>query len=318
VTEGDGARGRPASWTPAAPWGARGWVADIDGPVHWVEFGGPHPEDAVPLVLVHGLGGSHLNWVLIGPDLAVDRPVLAIDLPGFGLSPGAGRDCSVQENTRVLLRFLDEVIARPVVLVGNSMGGAVSLLAAAAHPEAVRGVVLVDPALPVPAQRPDARVAAAFLLYLSPFVGEAGLRAIAARQTPRQSVERVIRACYADPGRAREDVLAASTALATERRRMPGTERSLVTAARSLVALLARRTAYRATISSVAAPVLLVHGEADRLVPVAAARKAAAERPEWSTVFLPGVGHTPQLESPDAVTDAIRSWLAKTLEPASR
>jgi len=113
-------------------------------------------------------------------------------------------------------------------------------------------------------------------------------------------------------------VLAASTALATERRRMPGTERSLVTAARSLVALLARRTAYRATISSVAAPVLLVHGEADRLVPVAAARKAAAERPEWSTVFLPGVGHTPQLESPDAVTDAIRSWLAKTLEPASR
>jgi pimeloyl-ACP methyl ester carboxylesterase len=60
-------------------------------------------------------------------------------------------------------------------------------------------------------------------------------------------------------------------------------------------------------------PVLLISGEADRLVPVAAARAAAAANPAWDTVFLPGVGHTPQLETPDLVVDAVTGWLARTM-----
>ena len=59
---------RPAPLAFAAPWGARGYVTDLDGPVHWVEFGqdrGPGQDDEPPIVFVHGLGGSHLNWSLI-------------------------------------------------------------------------------------------------------------------------------------------------------------------------------------------------------------------------------------------------------------
>ena len=51
--------------------------------------------------------------------------------------------------------------------------------------------------------------------------------------------------------------------------------------------------------ASVRVPVLLIGGEADRLVPVASMRQAAARNPRWETVILPGVGHTPQLEVPD-------------------
>jgi len=57
-----------APWSFAEPWGGTGHVCDLDGPVHWVDFGGP--ADASPIVLVHGLGGSHLNWVLVASALA--------------------------------------------------------------------------------------------------------------------------------------------------------------------------------------------------------------------------------------------------------
>ena len=69
---------KPAPWMFAAPWGARGYVSDLDGPVHWIEFTPGDSPDGTPIVFVHGLGGSHLNWCLIGPRLA-EGMVLAIE-----------------------------------------------------------------------------------------------------------------------------------------------------------------------------------------------------------------------------------------------
>jgi len=55
-------QGTAAPWTFAEPWGGRSRLSDLGGPVHWVDFGG---QDGTPIVLVHGLGGSHLNWVRV-------------------------------------------------------------------------------------------------------------------------------------------------------------------------------------------------------------------------------------------------------------
>src|SRR3954452_357495 len=77
---------------------------DWDGPVHYVDFGG-NP-DGPTFVLVHGLGGSHLNWDLLAPLLTAHGRVLAVDLPGFGRSARGGRRASVQANVAVLRRFL--------------------------------------------------------------------------------------------------------------------------------------------------------------------------------------------------------------------
>jgi len=133
----------------ASPWGGVGRTIDLDGPVHWVDFGGPDedPEvpEAPPVVLVHGLGGSHLNWVGIAPALAARRRVVAIDLPGFGLTPALGRATSVNHHAALLSRFIHEVLGRPVVLVGNSMGGMVSLALAARYPERVSHLVTMGP-----------------------------------------------------------------------------------------------------------------------------------------------------------------------------
>src|SRR6266487_5983253 len=80
------------------------------------------------MVLVHGLGGSAVNWVAVGPGLATRARVLAPDLAGFGRSPLAGRSARVQANQRLLGRFIDEFAVDPVILVGNSMGGMIALL----------------------------------------------------------------------------------------------------------------------------------------------------------------------------------------------
>src|ERR1700712_3574453 len=133
--------GRPmdshdVSFVPSAPWGGSVHVADLDGAVHWVDFGDPGT-DRPPIVLVHGLGGSHLNWVSAAPELAKHTRVVAIDLLGFGLTPTAGRSGTVQANTAMLGWFLREVVGSPAVLVGNSMGGMISLLHTDADPDSV-------------------------------------------------------------------------------------------------------------------------------------------------------------------------------------
>lgn len=303
---GAGPASPPASF--AARWGGRGYVTDLGGPVHWVDFGGPSGSATPPMVLVHGLGGSHLNWVRIAPALAAERRVLAVDLAGFGLTPATGRSATVHANARLLDRFVREIAGSPAVLAGNSMGGMISILHAHASPDTVAGLVLVDPSIPVPWQRPDLRVAGAFALYSVPGLGELYMAAGRRRTTPRQQVERVLELCFADPGRASAEVTEASVELARYRRSMPGTEQAFLRAARSLAGVLARPGRYRAMMAGLDMPVLLIHGEQDRLVPVAAARAAAAACPSFDTTLLPGVGHTPQLEVPDDVVAAIGSW----------
>src|SRR5690242_15670861 len=92
-------------------------TVDVDGPVRIAEWG---DDGAPPLVLVHGLGGSLLDWLSVAPALARVHRVVALDLPGFGLSPRAGRSSAVSANARVLTRAITALGLAPATLVGNS------------------------------------------------------------------------------------------------------------------------------------------------------------------------------------------------------
>src|ERR1700722_16896606 len=146
----------------AQPWGGASHFSDIAGPVHWVDFGGP--AGVPPIVMVHGLGGSHLNWVRIAGPLAERNRVIAIDLPGFGFSPAAGRRTSIEANTKVLDRFINETLGGPDIFVGTPRAGAIILPGSDASPQAFAPVILVKPALPRPAEVPDPQVAVQFLM----------------------------------------------------------------------------------------------------------------------------------------------------------
>ena len=292
----------------AQPWGGDSHTSDIGGPVHWADFGGP--QGAPPIVMVHGLGGSHLNWVRVAPALTERNRVITIDLPGFGFSPAAGRKTSIGANRKILDRFINEIIGGPVILMGNSMGGAITILQAAASPHAVTAVVLVNPALPRPVEVPDGQVAAQFLMYAVPGVGEAFMDISRRSRSDRELVQRVINLCFVDPRRSDPELMDAATELVAYRRRhMPKQDAAFLQAARSVLRAGLRPRQFKNTMKSLPQPVLLIHGDKDRLVPITAARIAAAANPKWDTEFLSDVGHTPQLETPEAVIHAVGRWL---------
>jgi pimeloyl-ACP methyl ester carboxylesterase len=279
--------------------------ADLEGPVHYLDFGGDGP----PLVCVHGLAGSALNWMAVAPALAERHRVLAIDLHGFGRTP-LGPGTSLRDNVHLLDRFAREVAAAPAILVGNSMGGLLSVLQAAASPETVSGLVLVDPALPWRARRPlDLRLFAGFGAVLPPVAGEAILGWSARRLGAERVVADVLRTCCVDPGRVPGEVVGALVEQEAERLAQPRSHRALAQATRSLLWAL-RRGGLESTYQRVRAPVLLVHGERDRLVPAAFSR-AIGLRYGWRVEILPDLGHVPMMEAPDTFLGATLAWLAE-------
>ncbi|MDT0276186.1 alpha/beta fold hydrolase [Blastococcus goldschmidtiae] len=284
-------------------------IVDLGGPVHYVDFGGP--QGAPRVVLVHGLGGSHLNWDTFAPLIRAHARVLAIDLPGFGRSEPGGRRATVHANVDVLHRFLLEVAGEPAVLVGNSMGGMISILEKAQHPEAVSGLVLLDPAVPGPRRSLDPLVATMFALYAMPVLGERFLSLRRARQTPLQRVREVLRLVGVDPDTLPSSVIDRSVSLLEEREDHAGMDKAYLAAARSLLAQLADPRRYRGAMERITGPVLLVHGDQDRLIPVQAARDVARRHPGWRYVELDGIGHVPQLQCPERLADEVLPWLAE-------
>jgi pimeloyl-ACP methyl ester carboxylesterase len=284
------------------------WV-DLDGPVHYVDHGGP--ADGPLLVCVHGLGGSLVNWAALAPRLTGAVRLVALDLAGFGQTRAVGRSASVISNQRLLHRFLTEVIAQPAILVGNSMGGMITTLQAHAHPETVAGAVLIDPALPIAIRaRPDPLVTAMFAMYVVPPVGRAALRARRGRSTPRQAAMELLRLCCVDADRVPAEVIDQHVEVARLRRSYNEVDDAMLDAARSLMRVLALRRRHLEMLASMAGPVLLLHGEKDRLVSVASARAAAKTNPGWRFEVADDVGHVPQLEVPDWTAERILDWLA--------
>jgi pimeloyl-ACP methyl ester carboxylesterase len=279
---------------------------DVDGPVNVGDFGGSGPL----MVLLHGLGGSHVNWVRLGPLLARRARVLAPDFPGFGYTRPHGRSATVQSNARWLDRFLETVGGEPAILVGNSMGGLIAILEAVANPDAVAGLILLNPALPLAAREPrDLQVTLAFSAYFVPGVGEAYVRRRARMLGPEGLVRETFALCCVDPSRVPDDVIDAHVDVSRDRLRMRWAHPSLLTAARSMLRLLLRRRQFMRMLERVGPPTLLISGEGDRLVKLAAAKVVSEARNDWTFRTFDDLGHVPQLEDPERTANEIWSWL---------
>ncbi len=131
-----------------------------------------------------------------------------------------------------------------------------------------------------------------------------------ARLSPHEQAKRIHDLCCADPSVIPVELAAASVALLELRATVPGLDAAFLAAARSAVRLAARRRTYWAKMRAVCAPVLLIHGERDRLVSIRNARATAARNPRWRFETFPGIGHVPQLEVPDLTASCILDWLA--------
>ena len=237
--------------------------------------------------------------------------MVAVDLAGFGRTRAVARSASVAANRVLLDRFLTELVAGPAILVGNSMGGLITSLQQSAHPETVAGAVLIDPALPrALTGRPDPFVTATFAAYAVPHLGKALLRTRRRHSTPEQAAMSVLRLCCVDADRVPSEVVDQHIALARARRAYDEVDDAMIDAARSMMRVLASRRRHATMLAATQGPVLLLHGDKDRLVPIASARATAKANPTWRFEVAEGVGHVPQLEVPDWTAEHILDWLA--------
>jgi pimeloyl-ACP methyl ester carboxylesterase len=285
---------------------------DLDGPVAYREWG-EHRPGSPTFVCVHGLGGSHLNWMGVGPMLARTGRVLAFDLAGFGYTPRAGRSSSMPANRELLSRFIREMAEQPVVLVGNSMGGALSLIQAAYEPASVQGLVLTSPALPwARGGMPSALVLAAFAMYRMPRFGEWFVRSRSHRLGPERLIEEGFKMVMADPTKVDPALVAAHVETARLHAEDPDAIPAFLEATRSMLRTGGRTEFIAEFVERVRVPVLVIHGTEDRLVNVALARQVVGGRPNWRLVEFDDVGHAAQMEAPDLWVATVEDWLRRT------
>lgn len=269
---------------------------------------GPSASERAPVVLVHGLGGSTIEWEAAGGRLAevLARDVVAVDLPGFGRSRLPRGRAVIAAQARVVSRILDQL--GPAALVGNSMGGLIGLAVATRHPDAVTHLVLVDPALLTRAARTTSvATTARYATALMPFVGPRVIAALRRRTGPDRYVEERLAAIVRDPTRVEADVRVRLVDQAAERAAFPEAARCYSEAARSIFTGL--RGAWQA-VRRVVAPTLVIHGSHDALVPVAVVDRLRQARPDWSYEIFDDAGHLPHLEMPERFVEVVAAWLS--------
>ena len=261
---------------------------------------------------VHGLGGASTNWTDLAALLAVRFEGWAIDLPGFGRSqpPSTGR-YSIRGHVRAVVDVLEhiaglpgEAAGRPVHLLGNSLGGLVSLLVASRRPDLVASLTLISPAMPV--YRVPPAFSRALLLLLVPGIPSLAERRLAGI-TPEESVRAMVRICFGDPSRVPRERIEQSVQEMRQRAEQPWADRALTRSMRGLITSYLRvgaANAWRAA-RSLRPPTLVVWGTKDKLVDPALAPRLAAAVPDARLLVLDGVGHVAMMEAPEPTARAV-------------
>ncbi len=233
------------------------------------------PSALPPVLLTHGFGASQAMW---GPNLAAlsrERQVLTWDLPGHGASADAGAgELSHEGCIEEMLALLDRLGAGRAVIGGMSLGGYLSLVFYARHPERVAALLLVDTG--------------------------PGFRDDAARETWNSWVSGLaddLEARGLDALRAGPEAQAAEHA---------GGAAPLAVAARAI--LTQRDGEAFASLGSIAVPTLIVVGADDD--PFLAAAEAMARRIDGARkVILENAGHAANMDQPAAFDQAVAEFL---------
>jgi pimeloyl-ACP methyl ester carboxylesterase len=293
----------------------RASTVDIDGPVFVARYG----EEGPPVVLLHGMGASHVHWMAVAPALGRTFRVHAVDLPGCGRTPLLGRAATLEASYRLLRRYL-RLLGEPAILVGNSMGALLAMRLAADEWQLVRGLVLVGPAVPwgLSMRNVEPRVALLYSAYYWPGVGEVVRWGRARLLGTEGAVRHTLALCCADPSRVPKAVVSASVDLARDGTILAYENKVYLAAMRSIWPYLFSPGRFAEMVKRIDVPTLLIQGDRDRLVPRRGVDRLAALRPDWRYRVFKDAGHAPQLEAPRPFLKVVRSWLEsiETAQPA--
>jgi pimeloyl-ACP methyl ester carboxylesterase len=261
--------------------------------IHYTDEGNPAGRT---LILVHGFAASVHAWRPWIELLDEDYRLIAIDLPGHGLTEAPkGYRASLDANVELVGKLADHVGASRFILAGNSMGGAVSINFAMKHPRRLDGLVLVD-AAGWPGGRENSRGPPfAFQLMNNP-VG----RAILKWFDPRMFASGGLKSAYLDENLVTDELVDRYGELALA----PGHRDILLTQNSRPSAPITH-----ADFAKITVPTLVLSGEQDNLIPVDDSRAIAAAIPGAKLVTYPEGGHVPMEQLPDKSARDLKAFI---------
>lgn len=260
------------------------WLLVEGQPINTIDVGqGP------PILFVHGLSGCWANWLEQMAVFADHHRVLAVDLPGFGHSPGRAGESSMPGYAQLLEELLSGLGIESATVVGNSMGGLIGAVLAASYPQRVERLVLVSPAgLSTYANRLAGRglpIVRSLERVLALGAAWTAANSDAITRRPRGR-ELALKGVIAHPGRL-------SAALAAEQVRGAGTD-GFLGALESII-----EYDLRERLPAIKCPTLIVWGQKDRLIAVGGADRFAELIPGARKAVYPDTGHMAMLERPE-------------------
>ncbi len=231
-----------------------------------------------PLVLLHGYPLDHHLWDEVLPLLENTFDIIFPDLRGFGESSTVDSFYTMEDYASDIAGLLDHLDIQRTAIAGHSMGGYVALAFVRLFPQRVRGLGLVSSqVLADSEERKQARYSSAAE------VAEHGIgsvvEAMASKFTPDQNLQ-----AFARESMERQEPAAYIGALKAMAERVDSTP----------------------LLSSFDFPVVLIHGDADSLIPIDRAREVKAALPEAYLVEIPGAGHMPMMEAKEKTAEALK------------
>ena len=263
------------------------------------------PTDAPPVLLIHGIARSLEDWTEAHDLLATGHRVISTDLPGFGFSRAGRERPGLPAFGRAMAGLLDAAgIGEPVHVMGNSLGGGVGMTLAVDHPGRVASLTLVNSI----GFGSEVNISARPMTYgaLAALPGLAGTFGPKARAAGAQT----IRDLFWDPALATPEQLRHASRLAKQcdfRATFLGTAATLGAPVVGVRAGWRRELLARVADSGI--PVLVVWGDADKVLPVKHLDAAKAALPAARTRLFPDTGHMPQVERPAEFAAVVRGFV---------
>jgi 3-oxoadipate enol-lactonase len=231
-----------------------------------------------PLVLLHGYPLDRHLWDDVAPLLQDTFDLILPDLRGFGESSTVDSPYTMDDYASDIAGLLDQLGIQKAAIVGHSMGGYVALAFARLYPERVSGLGLVSSqVLADPPDRKEGRYKSAA------DVSEKGIGGVVETMAPKFTADERLQ------GLAREAM-----------------ERQQPAAFIGALRAMAERMDSTPLLSSFNFPVVIIHGEADALIPIDRAREVKKAVPHAHLIELKGAGHIPMMEAKEETAGALK------------
>jgi len=258
--------------------------------IHYTDEG-----EGVPVLMIHGFGAAYTHFNKMAELMKNDYRIIRVDLPGFGLSdlPKLNEGENYTQKYREYLSFLlDTLQLDSLYVIGNSMGGLVTWMAAVEHPEKVKKIVLLNAA-----GYDLETVLKAREKFRSKF-----MRNIAAKGMPLSMSRKGMKASFFNAEKVEEDYVRTMNKFINIKGNIPN----------MLNVILDDHFPDTALIQRVQCPTLIIWGREDRTIPVAHTEKFKRDISNSKVVIFENCGHCPMLEEPEKTTrECVRFFKTK-------